>query len=48
VSLNKTINKALESNEKIKVMRYSTLEELLAAEYDMPIEELKLCKHVGF
>lgn len=48
MSLNKTIAKAFEINKKIKIMRHNTLEELLAAEYDLPIEELRLCKHGGF
>lgn len=46
--MNKTINKVLEVNKKIKIIRHKTLEELLVAEYDMSIEELKLCKHGGF
>ena len=38
----------IEDDKDIKIVRYKTPEELLAAEYGMPIDELRLCKHGGF
>ena len=41
------VNKMLEANRNIKVIRHETIEELFAAEWQSPIEELKLCKLGG-
>lgn len=44
----KTINKTmLEVNRNIKTIQHETVENLLAAEYNISIKKLKLCKHGG-